>query len=571
MIPGSNPGAPASDARTARATLGAVVMAAGLGTRMRSDIPKHLHPLLGRRMVDWVLERRARARRRPARRGRVARDRGGVRRRRRRGPGASRAGRATRFAARAPRSRGARPTCSCSRATRPRSPPSSCASSSRPTAAKAPRRPSSRSSPTTRSSTAASLRNARRRARGDRRVPRRDRRAARGARGQLVHLRLPGRRLWPVLDRLTPHNAQGELYLTDSVALLVADGDRVAVHKGGDPVETEGVNTRVELAAAGGGAPRPDQRGAHARRGHDRRSRGATWIDAEAELEPDAVDPSVHGDSRRARASPRAPRSARTRCSSTPIVGRGRPRGPFCYLRPGTVLEAGAKAGTFVEIKNSRIGERTKVPHLTYLGDADVGADTNIAAGNITANQEHTRVKERTTIGQQRQDGCRQYVRRPGVDRRRRMDCSRLRHHRGCTSGRARDRPRATGEQGRTRWKAERLSRRCPGSSDRRSRGCGDDRPRDPAHTAEAADGVRRPFASRAGGEDRRAARRRARRDRADDVRERRDVLPLLRVDSRRGRVPRPDGLRPGRPEPHGAAPHDPGGASSRRRSASRP
>ena len=73
--------------------------------------------------------------------------------------------------------------------------------------------------------------------------------------------------------------------------------------------------------------------------------------------------------------------------------------GPFCYLRPGTVLEAGAKAGTFVEMKNSRIGERTKVPHLTYLGDADVGADTNIAAGNITANQDHTRVKDRTTIG----------------------------------------------------------------------------------------------------------------------------------------------------------------------------
>ena len=63
------------------------------------------------------------------------------------------------------------------------------------------------------------------------------------------------------------------------------------------------------------------------------------------------------------------------------------------------MLEAGAKAGTFVEIKNSVIGERTKVPHLTYLGDADVGADTNIAAGNITANQEHTRVKKRTVIG----------------------------------------------------------------------------------------------------------------------------------------------------------------------------
>jgi bifunctional UDP-N-acetylglucosamine pyrophosphorylase/glucosamine-1-phosphate N-acetyltransferase len=75
--------------------------------------------------------------------------------------------------------------------------------------------------------------------------------------------------------------------------------------------------------------------------------------------------------------------------------------GPFCYLRPGTVLEAGSKAGTFVEIKNSRIGERTKVPHLSYLGDAEVGEDTNIAAGNITVNYPHEpgQGKGRTTIG----------------------------------------------------------------------------------------------------------------------------------------------------------------------------
>ena len=56
--------------------------------------------------------------------------------------------------------------------------------------------------------------------------------------------------------------------------------------------------------------------------------------------------------------------------------------GPFCYLRPGTVLEAGSKAGTFVEIKNSRIGMRTKVPHLSYIGDAEVGEDTNVGAGS---------------------------------------------------------------------------------------------------------------------------------------------------------------------------------------------
>ncbi|HEU6446273.1 MAG TPA: hypothetical protein VFL61_14555, partial [Gaiellaceae bacterium] len=74
---------------------------------------------------------------------------------------------------------------------------------------------------------------------------------------------------------------------------------------------------------------------------------------------------------------------------------------PFCYLRPGTVLEAGSKAGTFVEIKNSRVGEGTKVPHLSYIGDADIGEGTNIAAGNITVNYPHQpgQPKSRTTIG----------------------------------------------------------------------------------------------------------------------------------------------------------------------------
>jgi bifunctional UDP-N-acetylglucosamine pyrophosphorylase/glucosamine-1-phosphate N-acetyltransferase len=75
--------------------------------------------------------------------------------------------------------------------------------------------------------------------------------------------------------------------------------------------------------------------------------------------------------------------------------------GPFCYLRPGTVLEARSKAGTFVEIKNSRIGPRAKVPHQSYIGDAEVGEDTNIGAGTITANYPHRtgEPKGRTKIG----------------------------------------------------------------------------------------------------------------------------------------------------------------------------
>jgi bifunctional UDP-N-acetylglucosamine pyrophosphorylase/glucosamine-1-phosphate N-acetyltransferase len=75
--------------------------------------------------------------------------------------------------------------------------------------------------------------------------------------------------------------------------------------------------------------------------------------------------------------------------------------GPFCYLRPGTALESGAKAGTFVEIKNARIGTGTKVPHLSYIGDAEIGPGTNIGAGAITANYPHQpgKPKGRTKIG----------------------------------------------------------------------------------------------------------------------------------------------------------------------------
>jgi bifunctional UDP-N-acetylglucosamine pyrophosphorylase/glucosamine-1-phosphate N-acetyltransferase len=205
-------------------------------------------------------------------------------------------------------------------------------------------------------------------------------------------------KLWPVLDRLQTQNAQGELYLTDSVGLLVADGGTVAVHTALDPEEATGVNNRAELAGAG------EQLRDRINREHmlagvtivDPRS---TWIDADVELEPDAV---VHpftvlrGATRVAAGAQIGPHVVIV----DSIVGERAVVGPFCYLRPGTVLEAEAKAGTFVEMKNSRIGERTKVPHLSYLGDADIGEDTNVAAGNITVNLDHeSGRKNRTVIG----------------------------------------------------------------------------------------------------------------------------------------------------------------------------
>jgi bifunctional UDP-N-acetylglucosamine pyrophosphorylase/glucosamine-1-phosphate N-acetyltransferase len=205
--------------------------------------------------------------------------------------------------------------------------------------------------------------------------------------------------LWPALDRLEAANAQGELYLTDAVRHLADDGRTVAVHVAPDPRETQGVNTRVDLAAAAA-AMRERVNERHMLAGVTIVDPATTWIEPDVQLEPDAV---VHPFTQlrgRTTVAARAEIGPHAVVVDS-VIGPGVPVGPFCYLRPGTVLEAGAKAGTFVEIKNSRIGARTKVPHLSYIGDAEVGEETNIAAGNITANFSHEpgRPKGRTTIG----------------------------------------------------------------------------------------------------------------------------------------------------------------------------
>jgi bifunctional UDP-N-acetylglucosamine pyrophosphorylase/glucosamine-1-phosphate N-acetyltransferase len=377
--------------------LGAVVMAAGLGTRMRSDVPKHLHPLLGRRMVDWVLEsaRELRAdplvvvtspetadafdglevavQEVPLGTGDAVRSARGVLE-----------GRAESVLVLS----GDTPLLTPGLLrelvdTHEREGAWATVLSFEPDDPKQYGR-------------------VLRHADGglsaivEHRDATPEQRAVREVNSSIYVFRAD--RLWPVLDRLSPHNAQGELYLTDSVALLVTDGGRVAVHKGGDPVETEGVNTRAELAAAAA-ALRNRINEAHMLAGVTIVDPATTWIDAEAMLEPDAV---VHpftvirGASRVAAGAEVGPHAVLVDA----VVGERALVGPFCYLRPGTVLEVGAKAGTFVEIKNSLIGERTKVPHLSYLGDADVGPDTNIAAGNITVNLGHASgKKERTVIG----------------------------------------------------------------------------------------------------------------------------------------------------------------------------
>jgi bifunctional UDP-N-acetylglucosamine pyrophosphorylase / glucosamine-1-phosphate N-acetyltransferase len=206
-------------------------------------------------------------------------------------------------------------------------------------------------------------------------------------------------KLWATLDRIEPVNAQGELYLTDVVRLLVEDGENVGVSKAADPTEVEGVNTRAELADAAAYLRARVNTG-HMLAGVTIVDPQTTWIEPDVEL---ASDSTIH---------PFTVLRGRTRVEAGAEVGPHAvvvdseigPRalvGPFCYLRPGSKLRAGAKAGTFVEVKNSEIGAGAKVPHLTYLGDAEIGEGANIAAGNITANFPHEPglPKAKTKIG----------------------------------------------------------------------------------------------------------------------------------------------------------------------------
>jgi bifunctional UDP-N-acetylglucosamine pyrophosphorylase / glucosamine-1-phosphate N-acetyltransferase len=217
-----------------------------------------------------------------------------------------------------------------------------------------------------------------------------------------------GAALKDALQRLTPDNAQGELYLPSAVELL----DRVAAHPLEDATAMLGVNDRVELARVRALAQTRIHE-EHMRAGVTIVDPASTLIDVTVRIGADTVvEPSsflrgatVIGE--RCVVGPlttiidatlgdevMVPHSYVTTCE----VRDRATIGPFAYLRPGTLLRERAKAGTFVEIKNSDIGEGTKVPHLSYIGDADVGPGTNIGAANVTANYDGVR-KHRTTIG----------------------------------------------------------------------------------------------------------------------------------------------------------------------------
>jgi bifunctional UDP-N-acetylglucosamine pyrophosphorylase / glucosamine-1-phosphate N-acetyltransferase len=214
------------------------------------------------------------------------------------------------------------------------------------------------------------------------------------------------------LATISNDNAQGEYYLPDVFPALRDAGHAVAAHVAEDVAVTMGVNDRVDLAAVETEARRRLLEG-HMLAGVTIVDPASTWVDAGVEIAADArIEPgtTLQGETSVGAHAVVGPLTTLIDSSvgveSSVIqsylveceVRDGCSVGPFAYLRPGAILDAGAKAGTFVEIKNSHVGKSAKVPHLTYLGDADVGAGSNIGAGTITANYDGFR-KSRTVIG----------------------------------------------------------------------------------------------------------------------------------------------------------------------------
>ena len=221
-----------------------------------------------------------------------------------------------------------------------------------------------------------------------------------------------GGALVAALATIDSDNAQGELYLPDVLPAMRAAGRVVVAHPIGDPDLTHGVDDRVDLAYAQQVAQRRILEELM-RSGVTIVDPGSTRIDATVSIGRDTV------------IEPFAQLKGGTTIGSDTVIGAmstlidtqvgdgvtilhshltqarvddGATVGPFAYLRPDAHLHERAKAGTFVEIKNSEIGAGTKVPHLSYIGDADIGEGTNIGAGNVTANYDGKN-KHRTTIG----------------------------------------------------------------------------------------------------------------------------------------------------------------------------
>jgi bifunctional UDP-N-acetylglucosamine pyrophosphorylase/glucosamine-1-phosphate N-acetyltransferase len=227
-----------------------------------------------------------------------------------------------------------------------------------------------------------------------------------------------GALLRTALKRLTTDNAQGQEYLTDVVALLRGDGHPVDALAAPDYRETLGCNDRVELSLLR--ALLRDRLVEHwMRAGTTVIDPATVWLDVDVTLGRDAViHPNVqlHGATSIGAGAEVGPDSTltdtvvgdgakvvRAHCDGAEI-GAGASVGPYAYLRPGAVLGPKAKVGTYVEVKNSEIGEGSKVPHLSYVGDATIGEHTNIGAASVFVNYDGVN-KHRSTIGSHARTG----------------------------------------------------------------------------------------------------------------------------------------------------------------------
>ncbi|HLN78582.1 MAG TPA: bifunctional UDP-N-acetylglucosamine diphosphorylase/glucosamine-1-phosphate N-acetyltransferase GlmU [Nocardioidaceae bacterium] len=220
------------------------------------------------------------------------------------------------------------------------------------------------------------------------------------------------------VTKITNDNAKGEYYLTDVVAIARERGLTVGAYSIDDVMQTEGANDRAQLA---GLAAEMNRRvlTRWMKDGVTVVDPATTWVDVTVELARDVTllpGVQLHGSTRVEEDAVVGPDTTLTDVTvgegatvvrthgSGAVVGPGASVGPFSYLRPGTVLGAKGKIGTFVETKNAQIGEGAKVPHLSYVGDAEIGEGTNIGAGTIFANYDGVH-KHRTTVGRQARTG----------------------------------------------------------------------------------------------------------------------------------------------------------------------
>ncbi len=225
--------------------------------------------------------------------------------------------------------------------------------------------------------------------------------------------------VFPFLDRLTAINEQKEVYLVDLVELLLGEGHRVATVVADDPGEVEGVNSRIQLARSEG-ARRAEILMTLMRSGVTVTDPASTYVDWGVEvgrdtvLEPGAI---LRGKTRVGRDCVIGPWSQLIdavvgdgcRVWSSVVEGSrvadGASVGPFSRLRPGTKVGAKAKVGNFAELKNSDVGPGAKIQHHSYIGDADIGPDANIGAGTVVVNYDGM-AKHRTAIGRGAFVGC---------------------------------------------------------------------------------------------------------------------------------------------------------------------